>query len=276
MEHSRQPTAIVKIGTDVMTDGKGCLNEQKMGDIIDQIMEVRSAGYRVLLVTSGAVATGRTDYKRKGESDETMNKKGMYASSGQPLLMYKYHKLLKKYGCSANQFLVTRELFESQRSKTMLGRLEEIFHDERPGLPIFNENDALADDEMRCTDNDELAGLLAEAVHAQVLFLLTNVDGLYRNLENPTSLMRNIPYGMSEEELQKFVSKRKSANGSGGMPSKITVGCKLRALGIKTWIVNGTKPRIMPRVLLHSEREGTEFALPEPARVCIERPVKDR
>lgn len=254
-------TTIIKIGTDVVTTNDGRLNVRIIQSLVDQVMAVRAELGQVMLVTSGAVAAGRSKYGRKKTKDESRETKRMYAAAGQSTLQRTYEeRLWDQHECIAHQILLTKQNFSSKaRMKTLLGTLGRIADDEQLGLPIFNENDPIADEEIRFSDNDQLAAKLARLVNASRVVLLTGkVQGLMRDVDKESSLIRRVRPS-DQEKFARFVTEGKSANGTGGMELKYMNACELANDGIQTHIVNGKIPHVLERLLLEKESIGTVF-----------------
>ena len=264
MEQAAYTSAVIKVGTNTCTKKNGRLHKKVIHSLTDQTMTVNDHIKNVFLVTSGAVAAGRKAYGVVKTPDEDADTKGMYSSCGQPILMNKYRRRLKnKHDCRAHQILVTKENFSGERSKTLLGRLRKISESNARGLPIFNENDAIADDEIgnkekKFTDNDELAGLLAGLVHADVVVLLTNVVGVMEDKDDDSTLIPEIT-PETQAENRRFVVAGASKDGSGGMDSKYDTACRLANMGITVYIANGREKDVLTRILINRKRIGTVF-----------------
>ncbi len=256
--------AVIKLSTDVCTTPEGHPHGKNMQALIEQIVAVKEKVRRVFLVASGAVAAGRADEGKIKSSDETADEKGVFASSGQPLMLEMYRKFLPN-DWKVHQFLLTKENFSSQhRSETLLGRLRIISDDMEKRLPIFNENDPIANEEIMFTDNDELTGLLARLVHADIVILLTGGDihGVQTNLRDPTTVIPTI--ALAEQELRRaHVVSGSSGNGRGGMLSKYETCCDLAKDRIPVHIANGSKAwesDVLRRILTEREQGiGTTF-----------------
>lgn len=259
-----RPT-IIKVGTDVVTTPTGRLDVDRIHNLVDQIMTIREQVGRVLLVTSGAMAAGRMQYNCVRRPDETDATKRMYAAAGQPLLQRTYEDHFSDpHKCVASQILLTREAFFSpERSKTLLETLQRIYEQEEEhetlGQPIFNENDPIANEEIKFSDNDELAALLAKLVKARRVVLLTGkVQGLMRDVDDDASVIHSVSRA-EQAGVKKFVTSGKSANGTGGMELKFDHVCDLANTGIKVNIVNGKLPDVLSRLLIKKQRIGTLF-----------------
>jgi len=255
-------SAVIKVGTGIVRPKDAIKN------LVDQIVLIGEEVERIYLVTSGAMAFGRAKHGVKKRQDESDARKRMFSACGQVDLMSRYEEYVEGvHKWIAYQILVTRKNFSSmQECAELLGTLDEIFNAETKGLPIINENDAIADDEIRgrnnrFTDNDELAGMLANLVRADVMVLLTNTNGVQRNLKKRRS---NIPEISIEEQEKnrKFVISNATngdEDGTGGMESKYNVCCKTSQNGIRSIIADGRKPDTLKKIFLTGGSSGTAF-----------------
>ncbi len=256
MSHSTFNTAVIKIGTEVVTTPDGALNERMIAHLVRQVRRVKEKIERVILVTSGAVASGRAKYQRKKHSGERTTEKQMYATGGQVRLMSLYEQYVEQQkDCIAHQLLVTRDNFSSgERQEQILGVLGEIFADEIDGLPIFNENDGIANEEIRFTDNDELAGMITSLVRSDVFVLLSDVDGVMKDYgtDHASLIARIAPE--QQDAYRKYIVPVTSKKGTGGMESKYKVACNAANNGMQAHIANGRTPGILEKILLDREK----------------------
>lgn len=251
-------TVVIKVGTDVITTPEGALNVKAMRSIVEQIVSIRERVARVVLVSSGAVAAGRAILGRKRRTNETVPEKQKYAFVGQVPLMSAWARLFKKKGIVVGQGLLTGKNFDSKSERHHIHEgLEEVFRDRVPIIPIFNENDLVATRELKLTDNDELAGHIAQMIGAQKVLLLSTIRGIQRNLQDPTTVIRTVPVG--SRECEQYVQPSTSDNGIGGADTKVRVGQELSIFGIETTIASGNEPNVIPRVMINGERLGTTF-----------------
>ena len=248
---------IIKVGTKVLTDQDGSINEQIIKDLVSQIATLRQQGTQVVLVSSGAVGAGRASMKRSSASKDPLGDKQVYAAVGQSFLMGLYTRYMTVHGITPAQILVTKEDFRDRTHyNNMQTCLENIFS--RDIVPIVNENDVIAVKELFFTDNDELAGLLALQLDVDAVFFLTSVDGIIKNLQEGSG---DIVSNISADELadvERYVTADKSNTGRGGMRSKFMTARKLMAAGITVYLQNGTvKEGVLRR--LNGEAFGTRF-----------------
>lgn len=253
----------VKVGSNVLTRADGRLDVARMAALVDQIAELRKNGYEVLLISSGAVASGRGELP--GLSSDDVEVRQLFAAVGQAKLIEHYYDLFKEYGITVGQILTTREnfvepeLMENQK-RCMTAMLANDI------IPVINENDVVSIKELMFTDNDELSGLVARMMGAKKLIILSNVDGVFTgNPENPASeLIREIPAG---KDFSSFVTSQKSSLGRGGMATKMGTASQVAADGISVIIANGKRTDVLIDVVLHPESAiCTKFLTPEESK----------
>ena len=199
---------VVKVGSNVLTRPDGKPNVTNMSALVDQIAALRSLGHELILVSSGAVACGRGVLKPSKQLDAVAQRQ-LFSSIGQIRLINLYNSLFAEYGYVVGQVLTQKENFSSRTSylnqracmQTML---------ENGVIPIVNENDTASLTELMFTDNDELSGLIAAMMDADILVILSNVDGIYDgNPADPDS--RLIPVVRPGEDVSskcRFIQKR--------------------------------------------------------------------
>ena len=253
---------VVKVGSNVLTRADGSLDTTRVSAIVDQLVSLREKGYETILVTSGAVACGRS-LIREDRTLTDVQQRQLYSAIGQVRLMDLYYKLFQGYGIAVGQVLTMKKNFEEgQEYDNQKSCIEVMLR--RGVLPIVNENDTVSITELMFTDNDELSGLVAGMTGAEALIILTNVDGLYDGApDDPASKI--IPRVKPGEEVEGFLSTVKSRSGRGGMASKCLVAKHLAEQGIRVIIANGRRDDILTDVLDHPmDTVHTEF---EPATI---------
>ncbi|MBO4263545.1 MAG: glutamate 5-kinase [Bacteroidales bacterium] len=237
---------VIKVGSNVLTRGDGCFDTTRVSALVDQIVSLRRLGYEIILVSSGAVACGRSATVAADGLDEVQRRQ-LFASVGQVILMNHYYGLFADYGIKVGQVLTmkknfeTPEEYENQRS-CMEGMLCSGL------IPIVNENDTVSITELMFTDNDELSGLVAAMMGAQTLFILSNVDGIYDGdpADAASSVIRRVG---PDDSVDGFVSEHKSEFGRGGMLSKCHIARQAARSGIRVVIANGKRDNILLDVL---------------------------
>ena len=252
MKNLSQPLKrlVVKIGTNVLTRADGTLDVTRVSALVDQVVALRRMGYAVVLVSSGAVACGRTEL-RLDEDLDSVEQRQLYSAVGQVRLMDLYYRLFRDYGLPIGQILTTKHNFETERERENQRACMEVMlaHDV---VPIVNENDTVSVTELMFTDNDELSGLIAEMVGAEALILLSNIAGIYDRKpgEPGAQLIRTV---RCSDDLSGCISEEKSAFGRGGMFSKYNTARRVAASGIRVLIADGKSEQILPDLLLHPE-----------------------
>ena len=237
---------VVKIGSNVLTDESSKPDFEHIAHLASQLAWIKSQGAEVILVSSGAVSVGRSVLPQLSHINNVLRRQ-IWSSVGQPRLMNIYQELFASYQCHIAQILVTKEDFRDREhylnmKQCLLGLLRDEV------IPIINENDAIAVTELMFTDNDELAGLIAAAVNADALIILSNVDGIYDG--HPAhSDSKLIPViDPQDASFQKFILPSTSSFGRGGMNTKYRIARKAALLGISTFIANGKKLEILRQV----------------------------
>ncbi|QQE77713.1 glutamate 5-kinase [Alicyclobacillus sp. SO9] len=251
-------TIVVKIGTSSITAGNGELAVEKMSNIIAQLGELQRSGrWRPVLVSSGAVTAGlnRLGWTR---SRMTMPEKQAAAAVGQSLLMDMYASLFHNEGMTIGQILLTREDVEDRQRfvhirNTMMTLMENDI------IPIVNENDTVAIDEIRFGDNDTLGALVSLVCEAKYLILLTDIDGLYAgNPKLNAAAKRLTDIWDITDDVVKLAGGAGTAGGTGGMRTKIAAARIATASGTDVVVASATEPDVLQRVL-QQEPIGTVF-----------------
>ena len=248
---------VVKVGSNVLTTDRGKLDITRMSALVDQIAWLREQGYQVVLVTSGAVACGRGEL-HVDHSLDSVEQRQLFSAMGQVKLMGLYYDLFREYNIHVGQVLTTKENFQSERSYQNQRACMEVML-ENGVLPIVNENDTVSIEELMFTDNDELSGLIARMMGAEMLVLLTGVDGLYNgNPSEPGSeVIRQVRMG---DDVSRFILPAKSKAGRGGMTSKFNTALAVAQAGIRVIIANGNRDAILPALIENpAQTVHTEF-----------------
>jgi glutamate 5-kinase len=236
-----------------------------MSALVDQVAELHRAGVQVLLVSSGAVASGRSELKGKvGDRLDTVSQRQLFSAVGQAKLINKYYELFRDHGISCGQILTTKENFSTRRHYLNQKNCMEVMLSEGV-IPIINENDTISVSELMFTDNDELSGLIATMMNAGMLILLSNIDGIYTgNPADPASKL--IPLIDDDTDISEYIQTNRSSFGRGGMVTKHRIARKVAAEGIEVIIANGKRDNILP-ALVHINPE-TGRNEPDPHCPC--------
>jgi glutamate 5-kinase len=250
-------TYVIKVGTQTLTTADGLLDHAVLANLIAQIATLKKQGHFVVLVSSGAVGTGRGLLQRRPHLKNTniinaplIHERQILAAMGQAYLMQAYQHILDGYNLQSAQILLTKQDFITKHHYQNIAHLFQSLRQQDFILPIVNENDSVAIQELMFTDNDELAGLLAAQLGADRLLLLTNVAGVYdRSPSEPDARIIPIidPQGKHGVPMPALTAE-KSALGRGGMQSKINTARKMSRLGITTHIASGHEPNIITRL----------------------------
>lgn len=247
---------VVKIGTNVLTNSDGLVDEKIIEVLVSQLSQLINSGKKVVLVSSGAIGTGRT-IKTKLKSKDTLSQRQIWAALGQSKLINIYSKLFDNYKIDIAQVLATKMDFSDRQHylnirRCVSGLLEENI------LPIINENDAVSVTELMFTDNDELASLISTMINADKLIILTNVDGLFTG--DPSNVKSKLikEVDSKNQEVIQFVRPTKSDFGRGGMMTKCKMALKTSKMGIDVYLANGKKPNILLDIC-SGKNEGTKF-----------------
>ena len=163
----------IKIGSNVLTREDGSLDFTRMSALVDQIATLRQMGHEIILVSSGAVASGRSELKHIQENLDSVDQRQLFSAVGQAKLINRYFELFREYGISVGQVLTTKENFLDAEHLRNQANCMRVMLENRV-LPIVNENDTVSITELMFTDNDELSGLIAEMTKSQCLIILSN------------------------------------------------------------------------------------------------------
>jgi glutamate 5-kinase len=225
---------VIKLGTAVITKINGEIDDKIIRKIADEIA-ILNKQFRVVLVSSGAVGSGKSFFKNyKG----TLSERKAAAAVGNPLLIQLYHKYFKKYNITVAQALCERHHFSNRKQFLQLKETFEQFW-ENNILPVVNENDLVSNVELKFSDNDELATLIAIGFDANTLVICTSAGGLMNNEKKIIAHVEKI-----DEKVLGYITKDKSTTGLGGMLSKITSTKLATSMGIRVCIcgLNTEKP----------------------------------
>ncbi len=247
---------VVKVGSNVITRADGLPDEEQMDKLVSQIADLAKQNIGVVLVSSGAVASGRSVITIKDKTD-TVAARQQLAAVGQIKLINTYSTLFAKQEIVCAQVLVTKGDFRDRRHylnmKSCVNNLLENHI-----VPVVNENDVIAVTELMFTDNDELSSLIASMIGADALIILTSVDGLYNS--NPTDPEAQLIPLIDKAKVDfSFITTQRSNFGRGGMITKARMAHKLAKVGVTVHIANGQKENILLD-LMAGKAIGTTFA----------------
>lgn len=250
----------VKIGSNVLTRKDGTLDITRMSAITDQVALLHKEGVQVILISSGAVASGRSELKVTHKLDQ-VSQRQLFSAVGQAKLINRYYELFRDHGIACGQVLTTKENFGTRRHYLNQKNCMDIMLDEKV-IPIVNENDTISVTELMFTDNDELSGLIATMMHAEALIILSNIDGIYTgNPADPASqVIKEID--STRIDISSFIQTGKSSFGRGGMITKYNIARKVADEGIEVIIANGKKDDILPLILKKGSKQLCTRFLP--------------
>ena len=251
-------SVVVKLGSQTILNENGELDIPQLENIIAQIIAIKEKGTQVILVSSGAVATGRSHTKTLAlKYQNIVEHRQMLASIGQAKLIEIYNSLLKKYNLIAAQILLTKEDFRQRNHYLNTYNLLHGLFKNKQVLPIVNENDVTSINELMFTDNDELSALIAIQMHVNHLVILTSIDGVYDKSPNESDAKLIATLDIAQKEAWPKISTDKTLYGRGGMLSKIASARKAAYFGIHSYIANARIKDVLPK-LLNGENLGTE------------------
>jgi glutamate 5-kinase len=236
----------VKIGSNVLTRKDGTLDVTRMSALVDQIAELHKQNIEVVLISSGAVASGRSIMGINRKMD-VVDQRQLYSAVGQAKLINHYWDLFRDHGITVGQVLTMKENFSSRRHYLNQRNCMRVMLDNNV-IPIVNENDTVSVSELMFTDNDELSGLIASMMDMEALIILSNIDGIFNGSpSDPAStVIREVNKG---QDISDFIQTTKSTFGRGGMGTKTTIARKIADEGIDVFIANGKKDDILLRLI---------------------------
>ena len=249
---------VIKVGTSTLAHATGKLNIRRTGALCKALSDLKNEGYEVLLVSSGAIGMG-VGKLALAQKPQDIPTKQAAAAVGQCELMYTYDRLFNEYGHTVAQILLTGEDFSAKdRLENFSNTVEKLL--ELGVLPIINENDTIATDEIKVGDNDTLSALVAVNVQAELLVILSDVDGLYSSDPHKDENARFIHevYGVTEEVL-KSAGGAGSTLGTGGMRTKLVAAKLCEGRGVDTVIANGENPEILYAIAKGEAGKYTRF-----------------
>ena len=249
----------IKIGSNVLTRLDGALDITRISALVDQVAELRRDGVEVILISSGAVASGRSELKTSAKLD-SVSARQLYSAVGQAKLIMHYFERFRDYGITCGQVLTTKESLSTRghylnQKNCMTVMLENGV------IPIVNENDTISVTELMFTDNDELSGLVAAMMGVDALIILSNIDGIYNGRPDDPAcrVIRRVESG-KRSELTDYIQKSRSGFGRGGMQTKYHIARKVSDEGVTVIIANGRREGILTELLCRgSDAISTRF-----------------
>jgi glutamate 5-kinase len=250
---------VIKIGTSTLTHGTGHLNIRRVEGLCKVISDIKNSGHEVILVSSGAIGMGVGKLGLRSRPTDIPTKQAA-AAVGQCELMYTYDKLFGEYHHAVAQLLITGDDVENEKRHSnfsnTLNRLLEL-----GALPIINENDTVSTDEIVIGDNDTLAAIVAQSVKADLLVLLSDIDGLYTADPHTDPNAQLIPQiNAISEDILALAGGSGTSLGTGGMVTKLQAAKICLQSGCSMVITNGNRPENLYDIL-DGKSIGTTFKL---------------
>ena len=246
----KKQRVVIKIGSSSLTHPEtGELNLTKIEKLIRVLSDLRGEGKEVVLVSSGAIAAGRQAFGHHKRPDSLAEKQA-FAAVGQARLMMIYQKLFSEYNQLAAQILMTKRTVMDNLSRfNALNTFQELL--KLGAIPIVNENDTVSTYEMQFGDNDTLSAIVAALIDADLLLLLSDIDGLFTDdpNSNPNAELIHVVEKLDDHLLKMGKSTSTSDVGTGGMASKLTAAKLASAAGTDMVIANGEDFRNIHRVI---------------------------
>lgn len=254
---SKVKKVVVKIGTGVITTDDGYVDREQIRRLAGQVVELKKMGYDVVVVSSGAIGAGMGELGIE-KRPSTLPELQAVAAIGQSKLIGAYDEYFKLHGYHAAQILLTREDFEDrQRYLNTCNTIHTLF--QINAIPVVNENDTISVDEIKFGDNDALSALVTNLLNADLLIILSSVDGLYDRFPTAKSKAKIIPMVENiSHEVKQLAFDLKTARGIGGMQTKLEAASVVTNAGESVIIANGRMDNVLKKIV-QCENVGTLF-----------------
>lgn len=248
---------VIKVGTSTLAHSTGRLNIRRVEELVKVMSDLKNSGHEVILVSSGAIGMGAGKLSLKGKPSDIPTKQAA-AAVGQCELMYTYDKLFSEYNHTVAQILLTGSDFKhDDRHKNFTNTMMRLL--ELDVLPIINENDTVATDEISVGDNDTLSALVSESINADLLVLMSDIDGLYTADPHKNADAALIPEIRElTPEVMALGGDAGSSLGTGGMRTKLHAAEICTENGTDMIITNGQNPGILYDIA-EGKSVGTRF-----------------
>ena len=256
---SERKRVVVKVGTSTLTHRTGRLNIRRVENLVKTLADLQNAGHEIVLVSSGAIALGMGKLGITKRPQDTPGKQAC-AAVGQCELMYMYDKFFAEYSIVVAQVLLTKYVLLEDRRQHVVNSMERLLS--QGVIPIVNENDTVAIDELELEvgENDSLAANVATIANADLLVIMSDIDGLYDKDPHVHEDARLIPeVGKITDDIRDLAGGAGSALGTGGMATKIKAVEIAHAADIDVVLMNGKNPRKLYD-LFEDKPVGTIFA----------------
>ena len=247
---------VIKIGTSTLTHAGGRLNIRRTEELCKVISDLKNAGYEIIMVSSGAIGMGVGKLSLPGKPDDMPTKQAL-AAVGQCELMYTYDQLFSRYNHAVGQILITAaDINDADRYRNFSVTLERLL--ELGVIPIINENDTIATEEIVIGDNDTLGARVAIAAKADLLVLLSDIEGLYTADPHKDPTAQLVCEVRNVDDVEALAGGAGTARGTGGMITKLAAARMCMEAGCDMVIANGGKPALLYDVL-DGAAVGTRF-----------------
>lgn len=253
---------VVKVGTSTITHSTGKINLRRVDMLTRALADIMNMGHEVVLVSSGAVGVGVGKMGLEKKPASTQEKQAL-AAIGQAGLVSMYDKFFKEYGYNTGQVLLTKFILDEEMRYRSAKRAFETMIKYNV-IPIVNENDVISSYEIEFGDNDTLSAYVAELVDADLLVLMSDIDGFYTDNPNtnPNARLISVVEEITEE-IKKCAGGEGSSRGTGGMRTKLKAAKIVNSCGIDMIITNGANPENLYKIV-QGESVGTLFKSPNP------------
>jgi glutamate 5-kinase len=245
---------VIKAGSQMVLNGGSWLIHSWM----EQAMYIQKKGFKVIWVTSGAIASA-ADRIQFNSIKKTLAEKQALSALGQPIVMDLYNKALHSLGAHGAQILLTAsDIADENRKKNLLSTLNKLL--DWNIIPIINENDSVATEEIQFGDNDQLSALVAKMIGAKKLILLTDVMGLFDSdpKKNPNAYIIPEVTTLTTQQIEDLKSAAESSHGRGGMYSKVLAAQKAQSVGIDVHLCKGDEAQVISKIF-NNQKIGTLF-----------------
>ncbi|GAA5224948.1 glutamate 5-kinase [Membranihabitans marinus] len=249
---------VIKVGTNVMTNRDNRIVRPILRQLVHQIAQLYEEEIMCIIISSGSVIAGMEVLGESKLKDKSIRRQ-VFSAIGQPRIMRLYYNLFRDYGMKCAQVLATKRDFNPGiHRENMINCYEGLLTE--GVIPIANEDDAVSVTKSMFSDNDELASLVAELIEADMLIMLTDIDGLYTGHPDDanTQLIKNVSV---DQDVEQYIQENEKgeAEGRGGMASKLKIAKATAAKNIPTVIANGSRDNVILDIV-HGKKIGTRFS----------------
>lgn len=255
---SNKKRIVIKLGTSTLAHKTGKLNIRRMNNLVRVLADLQNSGKELIIVSSGAIGLGVGKLGLRHKPEDTPTKQAT-AAVGQCELMYLYDDLFDNYGITVAQILLTKTIIETERQKNVENTFDKLIS--MGVIPIVNENDTVAIDELELEigENDSLSAIVAKLAKADLLIILSDIDGLYDSDPHKNPEAKLIPVVTEiNEHIENIAGGAGTSLGTGGMATKINAAKIANEAGIDMIIMNGNNPDKLYG-LFENDETGTIF-----------------